>query len=215
MASIDMQQSRQMAVGSRKRIAWCLRAFVPSCLLVLLSACTPTIRPVSIPIWQESVERYIVEEASGDPNVLREMTWSRDQKGFSIIGAPVPEKSTDANGLLLAHRDIAGARRFVFLVGLVDQREVEDIRLAVLTPVNGQHHWDLSPRNSESLERYLQHRRDNWQIHYPGHTEPPPGYLSFPRPDDEFHLTGEGNNLTVTHQQSGAAWRLTLPSPAS
>jgi hypothetical protein len=184
------------------------------CLLLFTGCAQPT-RPVSLPIWQESVERYIAEEASGDPNVLREMNWARDQKGFSIIGAPVPEKSTDANGLLLAHRQIAGRTRFVFLVGLVERREVGDIRLAVYTPGDQRQHWHMSPENPQSLQRYLEHRRNNWPILYPGLSEPPPGYLSFPRADDEFHLAVDGNRLTVTHQQSGATWMLALPPPVT
>ena len=141
---------------------------------------------MSIPIWQQSVEDYIWSQGNGDPNCLRDVTWASTQKGFSILGDPIPADSTDANGILLAHREAGGKMRFIFLVGLVRDQAAQDIRIAAMSFDDGQVGWVLSPPNSQALETYRQYRDNTWHSRYPTRETPPIDYKPFPALDDVF-----------------------------
>src|SRR5215213_1635807 len=83
---------------------------------------------VTVPQWQQQVERYVREDGRGDPNVLRNMTLEGGRAGFGIIGADDPHTSTDAKGLLLAHKRIGERPWFIYLVGFVNKQEVSELQ---------------------------------------------------------------------------------------
>jgi hypothetical protein len=169
-------------------------------LLPFTTGCSTTSSPVTLTDWQDSVEAYIWQQANGDPNALRNMTWDATHKGFSVLANPLPEHSTDVHGLLLAHPTVAGQTWFVFLVGQVEKQNLTDLRLAALSPQGPKFIWHITPTNPQSLQTYRQHR--------PADSNSP---LPFPDPADLFNLSIANNHLTATHQQSHAQWTLTLP----
>src|SRR6185436_12177688 len=65
------------------------KALLPLAIATLLCAlgCSSS---VSIPQWQQQVERYVREDGRGDPNVLRNMTLEGGRPGFGIIGTEDP-----------------------------------------------------------------------------------------------------------------------------
>jgi hypothetical protein len=169
-------------------------------------------RTVSLGDWKQGVERY-VEVHGGDPTVLRDVTLAGTRRGFAVISHNHPAESTDARAILLAHREVAGKPRFVYLVGLVRQDRVRDIRLATLAIENGKYRWHMSDSDGEALQTYRQHNERLARQRFSDRAKLPVDYLSFPRVEDRFDLQVESNRLMATHQASGARWELTLPPP--
>ena len=158
--------------------------------------------------WQRSVERYVWDEGNGDPNVLRDMSWDDVHKGFAIMSDPEPARSVDAIGLLLGHRRVGDTGCFVFLVGLVRNQRLEDIRPVALYVDAGRFHWVVGASDRQVLIVY---RRADASESPPGpvrSAQPP-----FPSPSDSFRLDVRGGEIIITHQGSGATWKLAvLPS---
>lgn len=172
------------------------------CLLAaLVGGCASTSSaPVSVPTWQESVENYVRKEGNGDPSVLRNMTWSPGQKGFSVLSAAQPAQATDVHGILLAHPAAGGRTWFVFLVGQVEKQDVKDLRLAALSSRGSELDWKLTPADPKALARYRQHRQTD-----------PKKTVAFPRASDLFDVSATGGRVTVTDRASGAQWSVNLP----
>ncbi|HEX2972494.1 MAG TPA: hypothetical protein VHP11_09175, partial [Tepidisphaeraceae bacterium] len=181
-------------------------------LLLLVGGCSSS---ATLRTWQDRVEEYVWDEANGDPNSLRDMTWADSQKGFAVLGNSDANVSTDTNGVLLAHREVAGRRWFIFLVGQVHKQVVQDIRLVAFSMDNGQFQWMLSEANSQALETYRQFRESDWKNLYPERQEPPAWYLRFPAEDDAFSISIDNSRVLAKHGQSGAQWILTLPQNPS
>src|SRR6185436_6164704 len=100
--------------------------------------------------------KYIALEGAGDPNILRDVTWHDTQHGFSVLGAPRPAEGTDARGALLGHRAVDGKGWFVFVVGIVKQNQVTDIRRAALSVDRGKYRWIVSPKDDTAISAYRQ-----------------------------------------------------------
>lgn len=182
-----------------------LRIVLATLPLLLAAGCSepgagPAPMDVSLLAWQRGVEQYVNDEGNGDPNILRDTTLPTSQRGFSLIGEPSIDRSTDANGLLLDHRAINGRNWFIFLVGLIDAGTIQDIRLVALCRTSDQFIWKVSEPDPAAIERYTagdEHRRGT--------------YASFPEHDDLFELTAKTDEIRVDHTRSGARWRLALP----
>src|SRR6476661_8232705 len=86
----------------------------------------------SISGWRDAVERYVKDEGGGDPSVLKELTIDRSGtvRGFALLGGDRATESTDARAILLAHRPINEQLWFIYLVGIVQNQQTTDIRLA-------------------------------------------------------------------------------------
>jgi len=174
-------------------------------LLILLVAggCSSS---ASLSSWQDSVVKY-VQLNGNDPNVLRDVTLTGTRRGFGQIGGEDPRKSTDARGVLLAHRDISGRPWFVYLVGVVKSEKVDDIRLALLSYTGGHPTWHVSSKSPKSLKTYQHYNEGLWYQQHPGEkSKPTAGYTTFPRDEDRFDLAVNGSHAVATHTQSGAKW---------
>ncbi|HEX5243211.1 MAG TPA: hypothetical protein VFW23_08085 [Tepidisphaeraceae bacterium] len=173
--------------------------------MLLAGGCSepgPGPRPMTVTLatWQHAVEQYVRDQGNGDPNILRDATLPTSQRGFALIGEADIEHSTDASGLLLGHRQIAGRTWFIYLVGLIQQGVVRDIRLVGLSWSPNKTLWQVSPPNPNSLQRY-----ENVQ---------PNGALfsMFPAKTDHFKLSTTHQSAVAIHRQSGASWEL-KPAP--
>jgi hypothetical protein len=185
---------------------------VASALVALVTTGCGT--KVTIPAWQKAVNTYVANTGRGDPNVLRDVTLpGTDRRGFAIIGHHDPDRSTDANGVLLAHRDAAGRPWFVYLVGLVKEEKFKEIRLAAMSDTGSKPVWRVGQRNKDAERAYRDYNLAQFRERFPDRKQPPAEYLGFPRAADTFDLTDDGNGLlTATHKPSGARWELDLSS---
>lgn len=166
---------------------------------------------VSMSTWEKGVEKYANDK--GDPGALRDVTLKGDRRGFAVIGQADPEKSTDANGVLLGHRDVAGQPCFIYLVGIVKNQKVSDIHLAAGTFKDGKAHWQTGKKDSEATNIYKHYNEGLWHKTHGPKDEPPAAYTTFPRDEDKFDLAINGPTIVVTHPASGAKWQLDLAKP--
>jgi hypothetical protein len=178
-------------------------------LIAAMAGCASS-HQVTYPEWQHGVEKYVHDFGKGDPTTLRDMKIPDGRRGFALLGDPLPNNSTDAVGVLLAHRPIDGRPSFIYLVGLVDKEQVSDIRLAVLAIDNGQFRWHLSPANASSLQAYRKFKETLWRQRFPGRSAAPAEYLNFPGPDDVFTVEEGTDRVRAVHQASGAVWMLAI-----
>ncbi|MEO6435221.1 MAG: hypothetical protein ABIP55_05610 [Tepidisphaeraceae bacterium] len=187
-------------------------ATIASCLLILsaLAGCT---RTVNVKTWQKDVETYVRETGRGDPGVLRDVTISGERRGFAVIGKDHPRQSTDANGLLLAHKTISDRPWFIYLVGVVNEQQVKEIRLAALSIVHGDATWRIGPKDKDALARYRASGLARWKQQSPAQQKPPGEYTTFPRPADAFDVNLAGTGVQATHNESGARWEVNLAAP--
>jgi hypothetical protein len=183
------------------------------CAILMLAAlgCGGGSRSVSIPVWQKNVEQYVRNQGKGDPTVLRDVTLPDARRGYSVLGSDRPADSTDANGVLLGLAQHDGRRWFVYLVGLVKQLKVNEIRIAALSTDGGRYEWKLGENDREALSKYRGFHERMWKQRFPQRQSMPADYLNFPRPEDNFALSTSAGTVTVTHPPSGAAWELKLP----
>jgi len=157
------------------------------------------------------VEHYLWDQGNGDATVLRDLPTPGTWKGFSIFSENDPASSTDVNGVLLAHRSIGSKTYFVYLVGLVQKQQVQDIRLALLNCSEDRCEWRSSRRNNDSLRAYADFKTAEWKKMFPGRAEGPWNYSGFPGEGDLFKIAVAGNRVTATHEASGAQWTLEVP----
>lgn len=188
------------------------RSPFPMLLIALFaSGCaTETPDPVSIPYWQKSLERYVWNQADGDPNVLRDLSWDDVHKGFAVISDPLPERSVDAIGLLVAHRPVAGRRYFIFLVAIVREQVIEDMRAVALNVEAGEFHWSVGPPNAGALNLY---RGTLIASESPGPPNPR-SRVRFPAPEDTFRVLVDVNRVSIQHDQSEANWEVDVDRSA-
>jgi hypothetical protein len=198
-------EKRKMLNGPRSlRLPFCILHSV-FCICLFTGCGGPNNQTVSLPIWQQHVEQYVHDFGKDDPTSLRDLTIPDGRKGFAVNGSPLPKDSTDAVGLLLAHRPVDGRPAFIYLVGIVDKEKLTDIRLAMLTFDNGKSHWHVSPANAGALETY---RRS-----HPS-TAGKESVQNFPAANDVFNLDVAGGRVTAVHAPSGASWTVTSASAA-
>ena len=185
-------------------------ATLVTCLALLLSAGAGCGRSVNMKTWQKDVETY-VEAHDNDPAVLRDVMLAGDRRGFGAIDDDDPRKSKDAHGVLVAHESVAGRPWFVYLVGIVDEQQVEEIRLAALSIVHGKTTWRVGGKDGEAFRRYRDHGRRQWEQARRSHgDDPPPEYTTFPRDSDVFDATVSGSRVHTIHPPSGARWEVEL-----
>ena len=170
-------------------------------------------KSVSFESWRNDVDAYVREKGGGDPAVLRTLDASPSHRGFRVISKARPTESTDVVGVLIGSARAAGRPWTVFLVGLVDESKVEDIRLAALSIQNGRHTWRWGIEDDSAVEAYTDYNKRLARRRFPDRRKPPPGYLAFPREDDRFELATESASLGVTHPPSGAKWHVNLNPP--
>jgi len=152
---------------------------------------------VDLSAWQRSLEHYVRDEGNGDPNILRDTVLPNSQRGFALLGAPDIEHSNDADGLLLGQRAINGQRWFIFLVGLIQEGALEDVRLVALHWTAQQVTWRVSARDMQTTRQYQA-------------AQPPRSFSVFPADGDEFDLSIQEDRVLVTHTRSGAKWQLSF-----
>ena len=184
------------------------RWLLPAILACASSGCA---RQVSLSSWQKSVEQYVRDQGSGDPASLRDVTLPDSRRGFASIGDPNPEDSSDVYGVLLGHREMVGRHWFIYLVGHVRDLAVVDIRIAAVSFNGDRPSWRIGAVDAEQVAVYCAFHQDEFTRRF----EPlPPPQLrsSFPQPDDVFEMLVDSPAIVVTHQQSGATWRLDMPS---
>jgi hypothetical protein len=164
--------------------------------LLLGSGCgvEPPPEPVTFQSWQTNLEHYIWNEANGDPNVLRDMSWDDVHHGFAIISDALPDRSTDAIGLLVAHRKIGGEPCFVFLFALIRTRMPIEMRAVALNVTSGQFRWFVGADDLAALDRYRSVS----------------GGGVFPARADTFDVGFDGQQIVISHQQSGARWSVAI-----
>lgn len=150
--------------------------------------------------WQAAVNHYVAEQANGDPNFARGLPSRDGRRMFSVIGEAYPDKSTDVHGVLVGQRVVAGQPWSVFIVGVVNKRQVRDIRVAAVAGPGPA--WRVSEPNPAALATYRDAREA------PGAA--PQGYEGWPAEDDVYRLTVEGTVLSVREQRSGARWSVAV-----
>ena len=166
---------------------------------------------VSLRTWRESVEHYVWDQGNGDPSVLRDLPTSGTWKGFSVISENDAASATDANGILIAHRAIGAKTYFIYLVGLVKQRQVQDIRLALLHASGEGFDWRFSRRSADGLRVYRDFQDAHWKKLNPQGGAAPWSRSGFPCEGDVFRISVAGNRVIATHEASGAQWMLEAP----
>ena len=196
---------RRLSLGSAEALPSHLRTVLMLLVMWLASGCAiePHAGPVSLSSWQTNLEQYVWDRANGDPNVLRDMSWDDIHRGFAIISDPLPDRSTDAIGLLVAHQEIDHRPYFIFLFALIHEQVLQELRSVALNVEAGRFRWFIGAEDPAAFDRYKSFANGS----------------AFPAPDDLFNASIASDRITVTHDQSGASWKLDLtassrPSPA-
>jgi hypothetical protein len=176
-------------------------------LLALTMQCGCS-RSVSLSQWQNQLDHYASDEVNDDTSFLRQNPLRSPQRNFTIIGTGTPEKSTDVTGVLIARKPLQGSDWLIFLVGQVKHRQVEDSRIALRSDDGGTPRWLIGQQQKQAFERYRAHQEAVWRENHPGREKPPMFAHQFPAESDAFRLEQAGDEVTVTHEQSGAQWSM-------
>jgi len=161
--------------------------------------------------WQARFERYVHEQANDDLNAMRGLIGDTGQATFAVYGEAEPGRSRDVIGLWLGSHASGDRPWQVFLVGVIDQREVREVRVAAVTrDGTGRWRWRVGEGDEAAMTRYRRYHvgRDETRPR-----EGPPDAVKladWPAPRDDYRLEAEGATLVVTEQASGASWRLSL-----
>ena len=188
--------------------------FVTAAAVALLLTAGGCASSASVDSWKTTVDKYVSLHGN-DPNALRDVTLAGDRRGFGVIGQTDPRQSTDAKALLLSHQDIAGRPWFVYLVGLVKQQKVDDIRLAARSQEVGKPPtWAISKADAHAVKLYKDYYEGVWRRSQPDkHAKEPSSYTNFPQDADVFSVNVEGTTVSATHAPSGARWQVDVAKP--
>ena len=184
-----------------------------TCLTVLCTGCAGGgTRSVSMDTWRQGVESYVNDVGKGDPAVLGETTY-KGRPAFAQLGNPIAAEGTDAVGVLLGNKAVMGRPAFIYLVGLVDKEKVEQIHMAVCQVIasqgqKAQFKWLVGKDDKDATQRYMDYRKGLFNQRFPGRQDMPPAYTSFPGEGDVFDVAVTPQQVTATHQGSGAVWRV-------
>ena len=206
----SMSSGKPVARAGGKSIVTFL---VFTCLTVLCGGCAGGgTRSVSMDTWREGVETYVNDVGKGDPAVLRDTTY-QGRPAFAQLGNPIAAEGTDAVGVLLGHKPVMGRPAFIYLVGLVNKEKVEQIHLAICQVIasqgqKAQFKWLVGKDDKDATQRYQEYRKGLFAQRFPGRQDIPPAYTSFPGEGDVFDLAVTPQQVTATHQGSGAVWRV-------
>jgi len=157
--------------------------------------------PATIQEWRQELERYVWEQGNGDPAVLADVSWDDVHPGFAVLADPLPNRSTDVYGLLLAHPQLEGHAYFVFLVAKVRNGVFEQMLPVALEIDEGSFRWVEGAGDEDQTRRYLQWRS----------LGPKAMGVQFPSRDDSFDVNVDGNTISITHEPSGARWQIEVP----
>ena len=196
---------RPRTLSARRLTALSLWATLSLCA-GLLAGCSSS--SAALGPWMRSVEQYLAQK-SNDPDALREVTLEDGRHGFALLGGLDPRNSTDQRGLLVAHKVIGDRPWFIYLVGMVKNQQVQDIRAVALSAAGGQTIWRLGEKDPQALKLYRDSSISQWRQHAGERTakpaaKPPADYTTFPREPDVFDVAVEGTNVHVKHAASGA-----------
>jgi hypothetical protein len=165
-----------------------------------------------ISLWQREVRHYIDLHGDGDPAVLLGLRALRSRDaprpgrivfGVLDVEASLPGRDGwDVQGVLVGKHAEDGRNLYAFLVGIVRRsdyrpREVQDVRLVVLSSSEGKLGWQTDDRTPDAVQRYRDTYAGSATIRFPGDT-------------DQFTLTGAGWRVSVREVRSGAQWSLYL-----
>jgi hypothetical protein len=182
-------------------------------LLVVASGCRSGSSSTDIQPWQRGVEQYLAQK-NNDPEALREVTLEDSRRGFAVLGGLDPRKSTDQRGLLVAHKVVGDRPWFVYVVGVVKNDVVQNLRLVALSAAGGQTLWRVGERDPQAFKLYHDHALNDWRQQSGDHGKPPVQYTTFPRASDVFDVTVEGTLIRAKHVASGAQFAVDVAAPA-
>jgi hypothetical protein len=167
-------------------------------------------KSVNFDTWRAGVEDYVKNHAAGDPTALRELNVDASHPGYRLNGSDRPSESTDAVGVLVGNAVAADRPWIVFLVGLVEKQKVKDIRVAALSVHDNRYAWRMGKKDDKALKAYVDYNKGLAHRRFPDRKKEPAEYLGFPREDDRFEMTQQGDAIGVTHEPSGAKWHVTV-----
>lgn len=178
-------------------------------LLLAGTGCAPSLtQPVGVREWQAAVEEHVRTQGGGNPTILRDQTIEGGRRGFAILGEPMAKESTDAVGLLLGHKPVGGRPSFIYMLGIVKENVVTEMRLAALSVQGQRFQWQVGNPDPGALQAYRNYRQQQWRARAGSTAEVPRAYTRFPGEGDQFEVTADGNGVRAKHVQSGAAWVL-------
>ena len=183
--------------------------------LVVASLAGGCAKTINFDTWRAGVEDYVKNHGGGDPAVLRELDATPAHPGYTLIGDSRPSKSTDVVGVLVGNADVGGQPWLVFLVGLVDKQQVEDIRVAALNVRDNKFTWRMGKKDDRARDAYVNHNKGLAHRRFPDRRKEPPEYLSFPREEDRFEMSTQGQSVGVTHPPSAAKWHVNITPTAA
>jgi hypothetical protein len=167
--------------------------------------------PPTVQSWQQSLEKYVWDRGNGDPNVLADQSWDDVHRGFAVIGDPLPDRSIDQIGLLVAHRMFHGKPYFLYLLATVRHQELQGLRAVALQVEGDAFHWSIGDDDPKSLALY-QSWSDADRARDPSRSlRPPP----FPGNEESFMVSIEEDQFLIRHGESGAQWSVRPAAPAA
>jgi len=183
--------------------------WMPLIVLVLLplGGCGGRANPET---WRQHVTAYTREHAHGDLNVLSRMRTVDGRRGFTVLGADDPERSTDVVGLLLGHRVIGDRPWFVYLVGTVERGELTEAHPAAAHWNGDEFVWVVGDAQPDALETYRAHLKERKQVWRADEEAFDGSFVGWPREADSYELTVGPGELTIRETRSGARWALPL-----
>lgn len=214
-----------MSLSSSRCIEWSLtvssaliftiaRVFMvvalPVCLSVL-AGCNPGSgsRPVSLGIWQTQMQAWVVDQANGDMNALRNLHIAPGIPGFRVFSHDRPEQSRDFVGVLLGIHKQSDQIWYVYLIGDLDRERVTAMNLAAVMYESGQFTWQIGEDDARGSDVYRAYRERNWDAAHS--SESLPRYaMGFPSPCDNFVMRTADGVISVVDQSSSASWTLKL-----
>lgn len=186
-----------------------MKRFCALLVMVFLTGCSSS---VSIQGWQSELETYIANQENGDASFLRDPAGESRHKRFAVLGASSPDKSSDVAGVLVGRPEFQGKHWLVFLVAAVKQREVQDIRVAMVSDDGPKRQWIWSEENSNALTSYRKFHESRWRRLDAVRTDAPIDAGLFPPDDDVYQFGSAGNTAWVTERNSGSRWTMVMSS---
>jgi hypothetical protein len=164
--------------------------------------CT-TSQPVDL--WQKRVAQYVAEEGHGDITSLRGTEPGEPRPVFGVTDGKV-----EVQGILLGRSTLNHEQWWTYIVGVMKNDDVTDLRVIGVTDVDGDVTFSQSSENEAALERYRNYRLKQWTAYRLDSESDSDFVCSFPGPNDSFTLHSDGSIATVTERQSGTRWTLVL-----
>lgn len=167
-----------------------------------LGGCT-TSRPVEL--WQERVTQYVADEGNGDITSLRNTEPGAARPVFGVTSG-----SVEVQGLLLGCSTMDQQRWWTYIVGVMKNDNITDLRIVAVSEVGGEVVFSQSTQDEAATERYRDGRLKQWTANRLDPATDGDFVCSFPGPNDSFTLNAAGTTATVTERQSGARWTVLL-----